>query len=161
MQAKDITNKKFGRLTAIRRTDKRENITGSIIWECKCECGNVIYVAANALQAGNTTSCGCYKKEVTSRNLKKAREKSYIDGTSINAITNKVRSDNTSGVKGIYWNKRQKNWVVRIGFKGKRYYIGAFKDLEDAKVARKEAEEKLYKPFLEEHKKEVLKNDKK
>lgn len=155
MQAKDITNKKFGRLTAIRRTDKRENTTGSIIWECRCECGNVIYVAANALISGNTTSCGCYKKEVTSKNLKKAREKSYIDGTSINAITNKVRSDNTSGVKGIYWNKRQKNWVVRIGFKGKRYYIGAFKDLEDAKEARKEAEEKLYKPFLEEIKEGV------
>lgn len=80
---------------------------------------------------------------------------SYVDGTSINAITNKVRSDNTSGVKGIYWNKRQKNWVVRIGFKGKRYYVGAFKDLEDAKEARKEAEEKLYKPFLEEIKEGV------
>lgn len=155
MQAKDITNKKFGRLTAIRRTDKRDKITGSIIWECRCDCGNTIYAAANALQAGNTTSCGCYKKEVVRSNMKKNREKSYIDGTSINAITNKVRSDNTSGVKGIYWNKRQKNWVVRIGFKGKRYYIGAFKDLEDAKKARKEAEEKLYKPFLEEIKEGV------
>lgn len=155
MQAKDITNKKFGRLTAIRRTDKRDKITGSIIWECRCDCGNTIYAAANALQAGNTTSCGCYKKEVVRSNMKKNREKSYIDGTSINAITNKVRSDNTSGVKGIYWNKRQKNWVVRIGFKGKRYYIGAFKDLEDAKEARKEAEEKLYKPFLEEIKEGV------
>lgn len=71
MQAKDITNKKFGRLTAIRRTDKRDKITGSIIWECRCDCGNTIYVAANALQAGNTTSCGCYKKEVVRSNMKK------------------------------------------------------------------------------------------
>lgn len=151
----NLVGQKFGRLTAIRPTDERENITGSVIWECHCDCGNTTFVSSTALTSGNTTSCGCYKKDVISKNMKKNREKSYIDGTSINAITNKVRSDNTSGVKGIYWNKRQKNWVVRIGFKGKRYYIGAFKDLEDAKKARKEAEEKLYKPFLEEHKRDL------
>lgn len=155
MIRRNLVGQRFGRLTAIRPTDERENVTGSVIWECRCDCGNTAFVSSTALTSGNTTSCGCYKKDVISKNMKKNREKSYIDGTSINAITNKVRSDNTSGVKGIYWNKRQKNWVVRIGFKGKRYYVGAFKDLEDAKAARKEAEEKLYKPFLEEIKEGV------
>ena len=53
----DITGQKFGRLTAIRPTDKRKN--GYILWECKCDCGNTVYVSATKLIIGNTKSCGC------------------------------------------------------------------------------------------------------
>ena len=55
----DITGQRFGRLMAIRPTDERKR--GSILWECKCECGNTKFVPANQLRAGIVKSCGCLK----------------------------------------------------------------------------------------------------
>ena len=57
-EAEDLTGRQFGQLTAVRKTDERHR--GSIIWECKCDCGNTAYVPASYLQS-NTTSCGCAK----------------------------------------------------------------------------------------------------
>lgn len=54
----DLTGQRFGKLTAIKPTDKRSS-SGSIIWECKCDCGNLAYVPANSLNYGETNSCGC------------------------------------------------------------------------------------------------------
>lgn len=53
----DISQKRFGRLMAIAPTSKRS--CGSVIWDCKCDCGNEIQVARNHLITGNTQSCGC------------------------------------------------------------------------------------------------------
>ena len=36
-KALDLTNQKFGRLTAIKKAPSRSNKT---YWLCKCECGN-------------------------------------------------------------------------------------------------------------------------
>ena len=58
---KDLTGQRFGQLVAICKTDKR--IAKNVVWECKCDCGKTAYVAANALQNGNTQSCGCLRVE--------------------------------------------------------------------------------------------------
>lgn len=70
-KAKDITNKTFGSLKALRRTDKKES-NGSIIWECECECGNPAYVSAGDLISGKIKSCGCKMIEASKNNIKKA-----------------------------------------------------------------------------------------
>ncbi len=57
----DLSGQKFGRLTAIRMTDKR--INKSVVWECLCDCGNTCEVIAASLRAGRTQSCGCLKQE--------------------------------------------------------------------------------------------------
>ena len=36
----------------------------SAMWECLCDCGNIVNVAGSALKNGNTKSCGCYKREM-------------------------------------------------------------------------------------------------
>jgi len=65
---KDITNRTFGRLTAIEPTgEKRWRVT---LWRCKCECGNETVVAVNTLRSGYTRSCGCLAAE-TARNKSK------------------------------------------------------------------------------------------
>lgn len=56
--AKDLTNKKFGRLTAIKPTKER-SFDGSIIWECICSCGVSTFASVNALNSGHKQSCGC------------------------------------------------------------------------------------------------------
>ena len=54
----DLTNQKFGKLTALYKTDKRTN-DRRVIWHCKCDCGNECDVDAHSLKRGNTISCGC------------------------------------------------------------------------------------------------------
>ena len=55
----DITGQKFGKLTAIRPTEKR--INRIVVWECLCDCGTTTEVMTSSLTTGNTKSCGCLK----------------------------------------------------------------------------------------------------
>lgn len=59
-KGKDLTGQRFGKLIAIRPTEKRA-YGGNIVWECKCDCGNTCYVSAHDLKHGNVKSCGCLK----------------------------------------------------------------------------------------------------
>ena len=54
----DISNMRFGLLTALYPTLKRAN-NGNVIWHCKCECGNECDVTIGNLKRGHTRSCGC------------------------------------------------------------------------------------------------------
>ena len=62
---KDITGQKFGKLTVLEKTDKRTN-NRSIIWKCKCDCGNFCEISRDSLIKG-TQSCGCLQKEKASK----------------------------------------------------------------------------------------------
>ncbi len=55
---KDITNQRFGKLTALYPTEKRTK-DGNVIWHCVCDCGNETDVSRRCLVRGNTHSCGC------------------------------------------------------------------------------------------------------
>ena len=43
-----------------------------------------------------------------------------------------VSRRSTSGVLGVYWNKNNQNWTVRIGHNYKCYYFGSYKDKDEA-----------------------------
>lgn len=51
----DITGKRFGRLTVMRRYDSKR-------WECLCDCGNITISDGYQLRRGITKSCGCYQR---------------------------------------------------------------------------------------------------
>ena len=57
---KDLTGQKFGLLTAIKDTGKRQ--CGAVIWECKCDCGNIREYPRSTLVKGRALSCGCLKE---------------------------------------------------------------------------------------------------
>jgi len=63
---------------------------------------------------------------------------------SLNNFNTKVRSDNKSGIKGIYWSKEHSKWRPSISKEGKRIYFGLFSELKDAVFKRKEMENKYY-----------------
>ena len=58
---KNLAGQRFGRLTALEPTDKRQG--GSVVWKCRCDCGNIVCVGASSLKSGNTKSCGCTWEE--------------------------------------------------------------------------------------------------
>lgn len=61
---KDLTGKKFGKLTAISVDSSKR--TGNI-WLCRCDCGRTALVLTSRLLNGHTRSCGCMKKESVQR----------------------------------------------------------------------------------------------
>jgi len=61
-----------------------------------------------------------------------------------NAINSKIRVDNTSGVRGVYWNNQKNKWQAQIGINGKVINLGRFKNKKDAAKARKNAETKYH-----------------
>ena len=58
----DLTGQKFGKLTVIEKSDKKDTNKQHAYWLCLCECGNKVIVNSNSLRSGNTRSCGCLRK---------------------------------------------------------------------------------------------------
>ena len=58
---KDLTNQRFGRLTALVKEGR--NHRNYALWRCRCDCGNEKHVAYAELKKGTTKSCGCLHVE--------------------------------------------------------------------------------------------------
>ena len=108
---------------------------------------------ATRLLTGNTLSCGCMKAE----NILSASK--YIAGTHLiqSLKEDAPRSDNLSGYVGV--SPKRDKWVAHITYRGKRYHLGTYSNIEDAVKARARAKElvmedaeKLLEYFEELHK---------
>ncbi len=146
----DLTGKVFGKLTIIGRTDKRgpRGARTVPLWECRCECGNISYKATDTLTNPDESMCKeCSDKLHTS----KARANAgFVGGTQISKMsTEKLSRANTSGHKGVYYEKSSGKWRAHIGFRGQRIKLGTFAKLEDAVKARQRGEEEYFGKFLE------------
>ena len=74
----DLTGKKFGKLTVIKRIENSK--TGLVRYECQCECGNKSNVIGATLLDGRTQSCGCWKySKLEEYVLRYFREKNYMN----------------------------------------------------------------------------------
>ena len=60
-------------------------------------------------------------------------------------------SNNTSGVKGVHWDKARGKWVAEIVHHGRMIYLGLFADFAEAVSARKAAEPLYHGAFAPEH----------
>ena len=81
---KNIIGLRFGRLIAIRQFINNKHT----MVECQCDCGNKTFVHRSSLVTGDTSSCGCYQKEV----LLKASTTHGMSGTRIHGIWSDMRS---------------------------------------------------------------------
>jgi len=62
MKLENIIGHKFGRLSVVDFAPSKD---GHTRWECVCKCGNTTVVRRGSLVNGLTTSCGCYRSEIT------------------------------------------------------------------------------------------------
>lgn len=128
---------------------------------CRCECGNIKRIRKTSLTAKKcpTRSCGCIQKQVAhnignktiAENGRKQIERNMSYHTNFQVITqDKPPINNTSGVKGVSWNKEKGAWDAYINIHGKRIRLGRYTKFEDAVKARKRAEEEYFQPLIEE-----------
>ena len=84
----------------------------------------------------------------------------YVNGTCVEMLQNRtIRRNNTSGVPGVDWLAKKQRWRATICFKGKRRYLGSYKNFEDAVKARKRAEEELFDAFLDIYFRKMLQSE--
>lgn len=98
IRTRDTTSdigKRYGRLVVTRFVGI-DRFSQSI-FECKCDCGNIVKVKLTKLRSGSTRSCGCLQREIASENLtnylvstkckrnKKLRLKRYGSGANVQA----------------------------------------------------------------------------
>lgn len=116
---------------------------------CRCDCGKLATVGGKALKTGNTSSCGCGEDENRRANVARASARSHAGGTHLNSIkSSKLRSDNRSGVRGVWYDERYDMYKAQITFKKHRYDLGHYATIEEAAEARREAERELFDPEL-------------
>lgn len=77
---------------------------------------------------------------------KKDNRKSNLEivTRSENSQNRSLALNNTSGVVGVSWNKREQAWKAYIKINQKQIHLGTFYNKEDAIKARKEAEIKYF-----------------
>lgn len=150
MNLKDIANRRFGRLVAIGPTDQIRHHTR--VWLCHCDCGNDRLVPLNDLTNKIVRSCGCLSRESRKEKVKmlrKAREKSLVDGTDVSVLISAPDKRSQTGVRGVCPDRGK--YRAYITFQGKRHYLGRYEKPEDAAKARKQAEDRLWGEFFEKH----------
>ena len=174
----DLTGQRFGKLVVMGEAEpdiyfiRSENrFTNRSQLRCKCDCGEEKTILRNDIISGNTNSCGCLEKENRRRNnesfiknkiwqhdntLRFHEKDTQEKGTKITMLRpDRPQKNNTSGVRGVTWDSSREKWIAHLYFKGKRVLNKRFSKKQDAINARKEAEEKYFKPVLEKYGKEI------
>lgn len=69
----------------------------------------------------------------------------FVDGTMIYGIQKdrKLNKNNSSGVRGVHYDKDRKRWVAQLMFQRKTHLIGRFKTMREAIAARRQAEKEI------------------
>lgn len=102
MRFEDLTGKRFGRLTVIKRVYKEGD--KQTYWLCKCDCGNETVACASHLKDGHTKSCGCFHKE----ELNKSHTKHGLSKHHLYKVYKAMKQRTTKG-----YDKRYKNYGGR------------------------------------------------
>lgn len=131
---KNIANKRYGRLVAIKSVGK--NHKGTYDWLCQCDCGNKITTSVSYLINGDTRSCGCLKKELEQKHLRDEYDNKRVDGVAVHLFNDKPRKHSSTGYRGVFKYRTRVSKQLRYGawitVNHKRYYKKGFKTAEDA-----------------------------
>ena len=146
----DLTGMRFGKLTVVSLSDKRAPRGKRTVplWECLCDCGSTTYKATDILKNGRLSMCSDCAKQYAAEKMREGG--GWVGGTQISRIkSDALISTNTSGARGVYYDKKSGKWRVRLRFRSKFYNLGSYQNFEDAVKARKEAEARVFGEFLE------------
>lgn len=158
----DLTGQRFGKLVVLCRDDENKH-GGNHYWICECDCGNRKSIRGSSLVCENgTRSCGCDQRKVAvgigkstiGKNSARQIEENMMFHTNFQVIENaRLPKNNTSGQKGVWWDKSREKWQAYIQVNGKRINLGRYSKKDDAIKARLVAEEEYFAPLIEEKKK--------
>lgn len=135
---------KFGYWTVIEQPDA----TRHAYVRCRCICGKEKMIYVYNLLQGKSLSCGCKRKEGDSLVLKDGRKltaKVHRQHVAIKyaGFGREINRNNSTGVPGVsVFRNGQYRAYISIG--KKQIHLGFFDKLDDAKAARKAAEQRYF-----------------
>lgn len=148
----DLTGKQFGELTVLEHDKEKSKGKKDTYWKCRCSCGKITSVARKHLLDGSIKSCGHTKRQNGldhTDNFNGMRDRQNKYNTNLEVIRNqKMQPNNTSGVKGVHYNKARGRWVAEVSVGGKNIRRD-FKNKEDAIKYRQELVDTYYKPKID------------
>lgn len=120
--------------------DRKNGYSRIIIKGARFNAHNLAYFLVYGVLLKNIDHINGVKNDNRILNLRE----STISENCMNRI---ISSNNTSGVKGVSWDKTRQRWVARICANGRNFHIGWYEDLNDAKKSIKIARERLHGEF--------------
>lgn len=69
----DLAGIQLGHLTVLEATDHRSS-QGSIIWRCRCDCGNEILLPSSSIRNSHIADCGCRRSKVMPMQISQGRD---------------------------------------------------------------------------------------
>lgn len=121
-KSKDITGKRFGKLTVIEKIGV--NNKKRIIWKCLCDCGS--YTNIQTSKFGVTKSCGCLHKTPKSNNVKRHELYETWCGIKKRCNNDKCKAYINYGGRGITvcerWSESFLNFLEDMGEKPNKLY---------------------------------------
>ena len=139
-----------GRLTVIDVVEKRNGGIAIV----RCSCGNEFFCPASKLtgKVRRLQSCGCLRADACGEAAKNRQATYRQFGTNIALVkSDKISRNNTSGFKGVSFDKNCQKYEAYISVNGKKKRLGLYKDIAQAVAAREDAFEKYYQPKIDEY----------
>ena len=137
---------KIGYWTVLRRGDRPNE--SKTYFLCRYVCGKERWVAAHTLINGTSLSCGCKRTDgdsqalVDGRKISVAVRKKHLD-TKYAGFGRKTNKNSSTGVTGVAFTKKGR-YRAYISIGKKQINLGLFDNLDDAKAARKAAEQRYF-----------------
>ena len=66
-----------------------------------------------------------------------------------NQANSRLPKNNTSGIKGVCWHKRDRKWVARVAFRGRRINLGYFENFDEAVDSYDKKSKELFGEFYQ------------
>lgn len=111
--------------------DKAYSKNKRVWWNCICKhCGQSVILNNNLID--HQASCGCLR----------GASKEFMDSIrdSENLKSTKPTAKSTTGVRGVYFNKRKKNYQAFINVDKKQVYLGSSRNFDEVVKMRRDAE---------------------
>ncbi|KFN88913.1 MULTISPECIES: AP2 domain-containing protein [Streptococcus] len=130
---KDLSNYENDNFKVLKKVESKNQ---RAMWLCKCKhCGNTIELHSNNINKYH--SCGCLRTGASKEYMESIRDVESLKST-------KPTKKSTTGVRGVYYQKKKHSYQAFINVNKKEKYLGSFKTLEEAAKARKEAEKEFW-----------------
>jgi hypothetical protein len=118
----------------------------------------IIYAARTTIIGGKKKTIFMHREVISTP---KDMHTDHIDGNGLNNTRANLRhvthnenmqnrsnlSSNTSGIKGVHFDKKANRWIAQIRVNKKRIYLGCFVSAADAKTAYASASKKYHGKF--------------
>ena len=99
----NLVNQVFNRLTVLEDSKQRSK-SGSVLWKCQCECGNITLSTGSELKSGHKKSCGClHKEQITDLGKQNLINLSNYKFDKLTVLKKVSSKKSPSGTTKIFW----------------------------------------------------------